>query len=164
MILLATCGGVIGLVAGPLMLVPPPALGAGGQAVRAGDVRLAGSLIGCLPALAGFVVGWRRARSEPSGRADRQRGSLLARLGRSRFYCDALLFLFVVVWIRGLAQLARFIDWIFIDGFVAGAPTSFIESAAALLEPVQRRSARFYLASSAVGTGVLALLIVWLHH
>jgi len=161
MIVLAVCGVSIGLVAGPL-LVGRPTTGAGTRSLVAASGGLVGPLVGCLPALAGFLAGWWRPRREAAARALRQSGGLLLRLGRSRFYCDVFLFVFVVLSVRGLAQLARFVDWFFIDGFVSGAPASAVESAAVLLEPIQRRSVSFYLASAGVGTALLAVVIVWL--
>ncbi len=122
------------------------------------------TLAGCLPALAGFVAGWRRPRREPANRPWGTTDGVLMRLGRNRFYCDALLFVLIVLPVRGLAQLARFVDWFFIDGFVSGAPVSAVESAGVMLEPVQGRSVSFYLGSAAVGTALLAAVVVWLRY
>jgi NADH-quinone oxidoreductase subunit L len=160
MIVLAGCGIAIGLVAGGLATLPRTGAGTSSAAVVSGSV--VGSIVGCLPALLGFLAGWWRPRREPADRPSPQAGGLLLRLGRNRFYCDAFLFVFVVLSVRGLAQLARFVDWFFIDGFVSGAPASAVESAAVLLEPVQRRSVSFYLASAGVGTALLAVVVVWL--
>ena len=68
---------------------------------------------------------------------------LLLRLGRNRFYCDALLLVLVALPVRAVAQFARFVDWFFIDGFVSGAPASAVEAAGLILEPVQGRSVVF---------------------
>jgi NADH-quinone oxidoreductase subunit L len=162
MIVLAVCGVVVGLVVGPLLLIARPTTGAGTNSLTAATGGLAGALVGCLPALAGFLVGWWRPRRELADRPSRQSGSVLLRLGRNRFNCDTFLFVFAVLPVRGLAQLARFVDWFFIDGFVSGAPASAVESAAVLLEPIQMRSVSFYLASAGVGTALLAVVIVWL--
>ncbi len=88
----------------------------------------------------------------------------MTRLGRNRFYCDALLLTFVGLPIRAVAQFARFVDWFFIDGFVSGAPASAVEAASLTLEPVQGRSVAFYLASAAVGTALLAAVVIWLRY
>jgi hypothetical protein len=53
------------------------------------------------------------------------------------------------------------VDWFLIDGFVSGAPASAVEAAELMLEPVQGRSVAFYLASAAVGTALLAAVVIW---
>jgi NADH:ubiquinone oxidoreductase subunit 5 (subunit L)/multisubunit Na+/H+ antiporter MnhA subunit len=128
----------------------------------------------CAIAVAGLAVGawtFRQGRVEPAshlGGPSRRRSlfenSTLTALGRHRFYCDAVLFLFILLPIRGVAQLARFVDWFVIDGFVSGVPAGLVESAGELFSPIQRRSVAFYLLSSVVGTALLAGIIVWLRH
>jgi hypothetical protein len=88
----------------------------------------------------------------------------LIRLGRNRFYCDALLIAFVSLPMRAVAQFTRFVDWFFVDGFVSGTPASAVEAAGLMLEPVQGRSVAFYLASAAVGTALLAAVVTWLRY
>jgi NADH:ubiquinone oxidoreductase subunit 5 (subunit L)/multisubunit Na+/H+ antiporter MnhA subunit len=122
---------------------------------------LTGAVLGCLPSLAGFAVLKRRL---PLASAWARRGAErpLMRLGRHRFYCDACLFLFVLLPVRAGAQFARFADWFFIDGVVTGIPLTLAESAAAAFSPVQRRSVAFYALSAVMGAAILAALIVWL--
>jgi len=159
-LMLAACGVIVGLAGGALTLTPSASAGtslltlAGGSPVA--------SLVGCLPAVAGFIAGWPRSRPDSADRPYGTREALLARLGSHRFYCDGFLFVLIVLPIRGLAQFARFVDWFFIDGFVSGAPASAVETAAYMLEPVQGRSVLFYLTSAAVGTTLLAAVVVWL--
>ena len=164
MVVLAACGTVIGLAGGALTLA-----GRTNAPTSAAIPTLAGgtivaTLLGCLPALAGFFAGWRRPRRAPDNRELRTTGDLLTRLGRKRFYCDAFLLSLVVLPTRGLAQVVRFIDWFVVDGFVSGAPVSAVESAGAVLEPIEGRSVFFYLVSAAVGTALLGAVIVSLQY
>jgi NADH:ubiquinone oxidoreductase subunit 5 (subunit L)/multisubunit Na+/H+ antiporter MnhA subunit len=164
MVVLAACGIVIGLAGGALTLA-----GRTNAPTSAAMPTLAGgtivaTLLGCLPALAGFFAGWRRPRRAPDNRELRTTGDLLTRLGRKRFYCDAFLLSLVVLPTRGLAQMVRFIDWFVVDGFVSGAPISAVESAGAVLEPVEGRSVFFYLVSAAVGTALLGAVVVSLRY
>ena len=84
------------------------------------------------------------------------------RLGRGGFYFDAFLFLFVLVPLRGVAGLARFVDWAIIDTLATGGPASLFESAASFFGPLQHRGVFFYLFSAMLGTVVLSLLMIWL--
>jgi NADH:ubiquinone oxidoreductase subunit 5 (subunit L)/multisubunit Na+/H+ antiporter MnhA subunit len=164
LIVLAGCGIAVGLLASALTLAARPSNGDETDTLTLGGGSLVATLFGCLPALAGFLAGWRQPLREPANRPSHTTEGLLARLGRSRFYCDPLLFVLIVLPVRGLAQFARFVDWFFIDGFVYGAPASAVESAEVVLEPIQGRSVSFYLASAAVGTALLAAVVVWLRY
>lgn len=157
---LAACGALVGLAGGALMLTGKSSFDARTSAPTLAGGNLLLTYLGCLPALAGFLVGWRRPQREAATRYGGGDG-LLTRLGRNRFYGSDLLFVFIVLPTRGLAQLARFFDWFFIDGFVSGAPASAVETAEAVLEPVQGGSVAFYLASAAIATALLAAVVVW---
>ena len=150
--------------AGALTFAGRPSTGAGTRLADSRRGSVVATLVGCLPALAGFFAGWRRPRREPANRPWGTTDGVLMRLGRNRFYCDRL-----VVRAHRLAgprtgPVARFVDWFFIDGFVSGAPASAVESAGVLLEPIQGRSVSFYLASATVGTALLAAVVVWLRY
>jgi NADH:ubiquinone oxidoreductase subunit 5 (subunit L)/multisubunit Na+/H+ antiporter MnhA subunit len=159
-VVLAMAGVLVGFVGGALTLSATPRASAGTSLLTLAGGSPVASLFGCLPALAGFIAGWLRPQSadRPSG----MREALLTRLGRHRFYCDGFLIVLFVLPTRGLAQFARFVDWFFIDGFVSGAPASAVETAAYMLEPIQGRSVLFYLTATAVGTALLAAVVVWL--
>jgi NADH:ubiquinone oxidoreductase subunit 5 (subunit L)/multisubunit Na+/H+ antiporter MnhA subunit len=164
MVVLAACGIVIGLAGGALVLAGRTNAPANAAMPTLAGGTIVATLLGCLPALAGFFTGWRRPRRAPDNRELRTTGDLLTRLGRKRFYCDAFLLSLVVLPTRGLAQMVRFIDWFVVDGFVSGAPVSAVESAGAMLEPVEGRSVFFYLVSAAVGTALLGAVIVSLRY
>jgi NADH:ubiquinone oxidoreductase subunit 5 (subunit L)/multisubunit Na+/H+ antiporter MnhA subunit len=118
--------------------------------------------LGLIPGLGGLIAGALSGQGEwrifP---ADSVNGVLM-RLGRSSFYFDAFLFLFVLVPLRGVAALARFIDWSVIDTLASGGPASLFESAGSFFGPVQRRGVFFYLVSAVIGTAVLSVLLIWL--
>lgn len=164
LIVLAVCGAAVGVSGGALMLNSRANAGMSlGPIVLAGGNAIA-TLIGCLPAVAGFVIGWQTPRRVQDAAVAPDSEGLLMRLGRNRFYCDALLFSFVALPVRAVAQFARFVDWFLVDGFVSGAPTSAVEAAGLMLEPAQGRSVAFYLASAAVGTALLAAVVIWLRY
>jgi NADH:ubiquinone oxidoreductase subunit 5 (subunit L)/multisubunit Na+/H+ antiporter MnhA subunit len=160
----AACGILVGLAGGALILAGKTSAPAAAMIPTLAGGSLAATLLGCLPALAGFFIGWTRPRRAPADPAGNTSGDLLTRLGRKRFYGDAFLLAFVALPTRAIAQGARFIDWFLIDGFVSGAPASAVESAGAVLEPIQERSVLFYLTSAAVGTGLLAAVVVGLRY
>jgi hypothetical protein len=87
---------------------------------------------------------------------------VLMRLGRGNFYFDAFLFLFVLVPLRGVAAVARFVDWAIIDTLASGGPASLFESAASFFGPLQYRGVFFYFFSALLGTVVLSVLLIWL--
>jgi NADH:ubiquinone oxidoreductase subunit 5 (subunit L)/multisubunit Na+/H+ antiporter MnhA subunit len=161
---LAVCGAAIGISGGALMLNGHSNAGTGMSPIVLAGGNAAATLIGCLPAVAGLLMGWRTPRPVEAVQLDPDSDGLLLRLGRNRFYCDALLFLLIALPVRAAAQFTRFADWFFIDGFVSGAPASAVEAAGLMLEPVQGRSVAFYLASAAVGTALLAAVVIWLRY
>ncbi len=161
---LAACGLVIGLAGGALTLAGKANARTNAATLTLAGGTIAATLLGCLPAVAGFFAGWRRPGRDPANRELGTSGDLLTRLGRKRFYCDAFLLSLVVLPTRGLAQFVRFIDWFVVDGFVSGAPVSAFESAGAVLEPVEGRSVFFYLVSAAVGTALLGAVVVSLRY
>ncbi len=164
MIVLAACGAAVGLSGGGLMLVPRPTAGNGTSPIILGGGNIMATIIGCLPACAGVFTGWAQSRLGSATQQYLEADGLLLRLGRNRFYCDALLLVLVALPVRAVAQFARFVDWFFMDGFVSGAPASAVEAAGLMLEPVQGRSVVFYLASAAVGTALLAAVVIWLRY
>jgi NADH:ubiquinone oxidoreductase subunit 5 (subunit L)/multisubunit Na+/H+ antiporter MnhA subunit len=164
LIVLAACGAAVGLGGGALMLVLRPTGSNGTNPITLGGGNVVATIIGCLPACAGIFTGWAQSRRESATQQGLEAEGLLLRLGRNRFYCDALLLVSVALPVRAVAQFARFVDWFFIDGFVSGAPASAVEAAAVMLEPVQGRSVVFYLASAAVGTALLAAVVIWLRY
>jgi NADH:ubiquinone oxidoreductase subunit 5 (subunit L)/multisubunit Na+/H+ antiporter MnhA subunit len=159
MVALAVCGILVGLAGGALTLAGKTTARMSAATPTLAGGTIGATLIGCLPALAGFVAGWRRPRREPVIGDSRGSGDLLTRLGRHRFYCNAFLLSLVAFPTRGLAQMVRFIDWFVVDGFVSGGPVSAVESAGTMLEPIEGRSVFFYVASAAVGTAVLAAVV-----
>jgi len=163
LIVLAACGAVVGLSGGALMLISRPTAGNGTSPIILGGGNVVATIIGCLPACAGVFTAWEQAR-RGSATQELEADGLLLRLGRNRFYCDALLLVLVALPVRAVAQFARFVDWFFIDGFVSGGPASAVEAAGLILEPVQGRSVVFYLASAVVGTALLAAVVIWLRY
>jgi hypothetical protein len=115
-----------------------------------------------IPGVGGLLAGARSARGEWKVFPSEAVNDLLMRLGKSGFYFDAVLFLFVLVPLRGVAGLARFVDWALIDTLATGGPASLFESAAAFFGPLQHRGVLFYLFSAVLGTVVLSVLMVWL--
>ena len=157
-----------------------------GSGVPGRQPGLIGVLAGLVPGIAGLLVGRRQSQRVPVphhaellpfpghfgpgqpvlgptgfGPGGNSR-TLLMRLGQNRFYCDALLFLFVALPVRGAAQLVRFADWYVVDGLTSGIPVGLVEAATPMLEPIQKRSVAFYIVSAVVGTAILTGLIVWL--
>jgi hypothetical protein len=123
---------------------------------------LAYAALGLLPGIGGLVAGAQSARAEWKVFPGESVNGLLMRLGRGAFYFDAFLFLFVLVPLRGVAGLARFVDWAVIDTLATGGPASLFESAASFFGPLQHRGVFFYLFSAMLGTVVLSLLMIWL--
>jgi NADH:ubiquinone oxidoreductase subunit 5 (subunit L)/multisubunit Na+/H+ antiporter MnhA subunit len=156
---------------GLLLLLASAALGAGLFAAIA-NVRafpeifagrtLAYAALGLLPGIGGLVAGAQSARAEWKVFPGEAVNGLLMRLGRAGFYFDVFLFLFVLVPLRGVAGLARFVDWAVIDTLATGGPASLFESAASFFGPLQHRGVFFYLFSAVLGTFVLSLLMIWL--
>jgi hypothetical protein len=156
---------------GLLLLLASAALGAGLFAAIA-NVRafpeifagrtLAYAALGLLPGIGGLVAGAQSARAEWKVFPGEAVNGLLMRLGRGGFYFDVFLFLFVLVPLRGVAGLARFVDWAVIDTLATGGPASLFESAASFFGPLQHRGVFFYLFSAVLGTFVLSLLMIWL--
>ena len=163
LIILAPCGAAVGL-GGAMMLISRPTGPNGTNPITLGGGNVVATIIGCLPACAGVFTGWAQGRRASATQPDLEADGLLSRLGRNRFYCDALLLVSVALPARAVAQFVRFVDWFFLDGFVSGAPASAVEAAAIMLEPVQGRSVIFYLASAAVGTALLAAVVIWLRY
>jgi NADH:ubiquinone oxidoreductase subunit 5 (subunit L)/multisubunit Na+/H+ antiporter MnhA subunit len=153
-IVLAVTAATAGVVAAILNQRAAPEMFASGP--------LGYAALGLIPGVGGLVAGAQSARAEwrifP---ADSVNGVLM-RLGRGTFYFDAFLFLFVLVPLRGVAGLARFVDWAVIDTLASGGPASLFESAGAFFGPVQRRGVFFYLVSAVIGTVVLSALLIWL--
>jgi NADH-quinone oxidoreductase subunit L len=118
--------------------------------------------IGLIPGVGGLLAGAQSARSEWKVFPGDAVNGLLMRLGHSGFYFDAFLFLFVLVPLRGVAGLARFIDWAVIDTLATGGPASLFESAASFFGPLQHRGVFFYLFTAMLGTVVLSGLMIWL--
>jgi NADH:ubiquinone oxidoreductase subunit 5 (subunit L)/multisubunit Na+/H+ antiporter MnhA subunit len=127
-----------------------------------GGRTLAYAALGLLPGIGGLVAGAQSARAEWKVFPGESVNGLLMRLGRGAFYFDAFLFLFVLVPLRGVAGLARFVDWAVIDTLATGGPASLFESAASFFGPLQHRGVFFYLFSAMLGTVVLSLLMIWL--
>jgi NADH:ubiquinone oxidoreductase subunit 5 (subunit L)/multisubunit Na+/H+ antiporter MnhA subunit len=118
--------------------------------------------LGLIPGLGGLIAGAQSARADWRVFPSEAVNGLLMRLGRGAFYFDAFLFLFVLVPLRGVAALARFVDWAIIDTLATGGPAALFESAASFFGPLQHRGVFFYLLSALLGTGVLCLLMIWL--
>ncbi|HET6327480.1 MAG TPA: proton-conducting transporter membrane subunit [Planctomycetaceae bacterium] len=155
LMVLAGVAVAAGLVAGMLNFRDLPAGPTGST--------LAYAALGLIPGLGGLIAGARSARAEWKVFPGEAVNDLLMRLGKSGFYFDAFLFLFVLVPLRGVAGLARFVDWGIIDTLASGSPASLFESAAAFFAPLQQRGVFFYLFSAMLGTLVLSVLMVWLH-
>jgi NADH-quinone oxidoreductase subunit L len=123
---------------------------------------LAFAALGLIPGVGGLMAGARSARAEWKVFPGEAVNDVLMRLGKSGFYFDAFLFLFVLVPLRGVAGLARFVDWGVIDTLASGGPASLFESAATFFAPLQQRGVFFYLFSAVLGTVVLSVLMIWL--
>jgi hypothetical protein len=130
------------------------------EALTAGALGYAA--LGLIPGVGGLVAGAQSARSEWKVFPGEEVNGLLMRLGQSAFYFDVFLFLCVLVPLRGIAGLARFVDWAVIDTLATGGPASAFESAASIFGPVQHRGVFFYLFYAVLGTAVLSLLMIWL--
>jgi NADH:ubiquinone oxidoreductase subunit 5 (subunit L)/multisubunit Na+/H+ antiporter MnhA subunit len=154
LLLLAGAALAAGLFAGVVNFRAFPDMFAGG--------KLAYAALGLLPGIGGLVAGAQSARAEWKVFPGESVNGLLMRLGRGAFYFDAFLFLFVLVPLRGVAGLARFVDWAVIDTLATGGPASLFESAASFFGPLQHRGVFFYLFSAMLGTVVLSLLMIWL--
>jgi len=154
LLLLAGVALAAGLFAGVMNFKAFPETFAGGA--------LAYAALGLLPGVGGLIAGTQSARAEWKVFPGEAVNGLLVRLGRGGFYFDAFLFLFVLVPLRGVAGLARFIDWAIIDTLATGGPASLFESAASFFGPLQHRGVFFYLFSAMLGTVVLCLLMIWL--
>jgi formate hydrogenlyase subunit 3/multisubunit Na+/H+ antiporter MnhD subunit len=124
--------------------------------------RLVCALLGLGPGVCGLVVGMQSVRFAQLGRPSEQGDGIVMRLGRRGFYFDTFLFLCVLLPLRGVAGVARFLDWAVVDTVASGGPVSLLESAASFFAPVQRRSVAFYLCSALLGTAVLSGLLIWL--
>jgi NADH:ubiquinone oxidoreductase subunit 5 (subunit L)/multisubunit Na+/H+ antiporter MnhA subunit len=118
--------------------------------------------LGLIPGIGGLIAGGQATAGEWTVFPGEAANGLLVRLGRGSFYFDAFLFLFVLVPLRGVAGVARFIDWAVIDTLASGGPASVLESAASFFGPLQKRGVGFYLFSATLGTVVLSLLLIWL--
>jgi hypothetical protein len=156
---------------GPLIVLAFAAV-AGGLAVAVLDFfaitqtsagsALAYAGLGLIPGVGGMIAGAQATRAEWKVFPGEATNGLLMRLGRSGFYFDAFLFLFVLVPLRGVAGLARFVDWAVIDTVASGGPSSLLESSASFFGPLQKRGVTFYLFSAMLGTVVLSVLMIWL--
>jgi NADH:ubiquinone oxidoreductase subunit 5 (subunit L)/multisubunit Na+/H+ antiporter MnhA subunit len=124
--------------------------------------RLVCALLGLGPGVCGLVVGMQSARFAQLGRPSEQGDGIVMRLGRRGFYFDTFLFLCVLLPLRGVAGVARFLDWAVVDAVASGGPVSLLESAASFFAPLQRRGVVFYLCSALLGTVVLSGLLIWL--
>jgi NADH:ubiquinone oxidoreductase subunit 5 (subunit L)/multisubunit Na+/H+ antiporter MnhA subunit len=118
--------------------------------------------IGLIPGVGGLAAGIQAARGGWKVFPSEAVNGLLMRLGRGNFYFDAFLFLFVLVPLRGVAAVARFVDWAIIDTLASGGPASLFESAASFFGPLQYRGVFFYFFSALLGTVVLSVLLIWL--
>jgi NADH:ubiquinone oxidoreductase subunit 5 (subunit L)/multisubunit Na+/H+ antiporter MnhA subunit len=154
LLLLAGVALAAGLFAGVINFKALPEMFVGGA--------LAYAALGLLPGVGGLIAGTQSARAEWKVFPGEAVNGLLTRLGRGGFYFDAFLFLFVLVPLRGVAGLARFVDWAIIDTLATGGPASLFESAASFFGPLQHRGVFFYLFSAMLGTVVLCLLMIWL--
>ncbi len=152
LLLLAAAIGAA-LVAVPLILGVLPPLS---------PHALAYAALGLIPGVGGLAAGIQAGRGGWKVFPSEAVNGLLMRLGRGNFYFDAFLFLFVLVPLRGVAALARFVDWAIIDTLASGGPASLFESAASFFGPLQYRSVFFYLFSALLGTVVLSVLLIWL--
>jgi NADH:ubiquinone oxidoreductase subunit 5 (subunit L)/multisubunit Na+/H+ antiporter MnhA subunit len=120
--------------------------------------------LGLIPGVGGLAAGVQAARGGWKVFPSEAVNGLLTRLGRGNFYFDAFLFLFVLVPLRGVAAVARFVDWAIIDTLASGGPASLFESAASFFGPLQYRGVFFYLFSALLGTVVLSVLLIWLQN
>jgi len=84
----------------------------------------------------------------------------LYRLSLNKFYFDELYYIFLVIPVMCLAQFARFIDWIGVDGLV-GFVSKIPGAVAKLARPIQNGLVQFYALSMMLATAMLlwALLV-----
>src|SRR5690606_3004631 len=87
-----------------------------------------------------------------------RKSSALRRWGRHRFFLDEFFFLFLLIPVRGYAQLARFFDWFLIDGLVTAFPSGLLKVGYSIFGPIRRQGAWFYFCAAVGGVVTLAVL------
>ncbi|MEX0716225.1 MAG: proton-conducting transporter membrane subunit [Planctomycetaceae bacterium] len=126
------------------------------------DARPFGGGVGLPIALAGMVCGWWGARAgDRLPTALRRMLAPVSRLGRHRFYLEDVFFLGIVLPLRAVAQIGRFVDWFLIDGLLVGLPARLAALAARGTAPLREMGARFYLLSMVLATAVLLGVLMW---
>ena len=86
----------------------------------------------------------------------------MRQLSRNNFYLDDILFLTIVLPVRGVAQLCRFLDWFLIDGLLMGVPSQITSEIANAAKPLRNGFVQFYATSVVIAVAVLAVVLTWL--
>lgn len=83
------------------------------------------------------------------------------RLSLHKFYLDELYFMLIVVPLRGIAQLSRFVDWLLIDGLLVGGTGWLPKQVGRLPQPIQNGLVQFYALSMLAALAVLMGALLW---
>ena len=82
------------------------------------------------------------------------------RLAKQGFYIDDAVFFLLTMPLRGLAQIARLIDWLVVENLVVGIPSKYPGWIAKVASPLRQPSPGLSLLSTCVGLGVMLLIVV----
>lgn len=86
----------------------------------------------------------------------------IGRLAKQGFYLDDAVFFLLTMPLRGLAQVARLMDWLVVDNMVVGVPSKYPAWIAKIAAPLRQPSPGLSLLSTSVGLGVMLVIVVWL--
>ena len=79
----------------------------------------------------------------------------LTRLSEHKFYLDEIYGAMIVLPLRALSQISRFLDWILVDGAFVGFFTRVPADVARLVRPLQNGLVQFYALSMVLATAML---------
>ena len=107
-------------------------------------------------AVLGIALAW-VLYGKPSSLPERIAASVrpLTSLSEHKFYLDELYLVGVVLPLRGLAQISRFVDWIIVDGAFVGLFTRLPRDLGKLARPIQNGLVQFYALSMMLAMAVL---------
>ena len=118
---------------------------------------------GSLVALVGLVTAWMlfsKRNSVPQALTSAV--APLSRLGRSCFYLDDTLRLFVTVPLRGLAELYRLLEWLILDGLLVRLPSRVPEFVARGTAPLRSGLLHFYALAFFLALAMFLAVVLWL--
>ncbi len=131
----------------------------------AGPARLTGEHVAVFTLLAtmAFAIGWFlfRTPSELPAKIAKLTGPF-GRLAKQGFYIDDAVFFLLTMPLRGLAQIARLMDWLVVENIVVGVPSKYPAWIAKVAAPLRQPSAGLSLLSTCVGLGVMLVIVVLL--